>query len=645
MTSAMQPGSCDLSTQPSRLPTARATTDGVISSGSSKARRWATGYAAVSAAAIIGNGVRLRNRLMALPTLGADNHDVTAVPLPDVVFLVAAEVDLDERTAAAAVEHMARHSLSALDVIPADLPMVRALDVVRMVNPVTFRSKPLEVGRGAGQVLCVTTELADRAGLQAGEGIGVAAMVEATLEAKRHAPRAMAHAVSPWLRSSDQSMDERAEQIRAIFGSASSFAPAVALMQSGGLAAATAVSPLVGAVAFAASTVQPALVFGGTPIQPRDLATRSATRTVKDPADAVQLALALDSTAEPKATDEDRRTYAEAVANGTDHFFEERRATCPWCSSAALTQELETTDLLQHKPGTFVIDRCESCGHRFQNPRLTIAGLDYYYRDFYDGIGAESADFVFGATDRSYVGRAELVKRHSPTPPRRWLDVGTGHGHFCLVAADVLPDTTFDGLDMTDGIDEAARRGWVDVGHRGMLPELADDLVGQYDVISMHHYLEHTREPREEIEAAARILTSGGYLMIEVPNPESVMGRVLGRWWVPWFQPQHQHLVPHGNLVKALDELGFDIAELEIAAAHQPVDLTMAAWFGINHVGVEVDLPWRPKPRFIDKVRRAGAFVLGAPALVAALLIDNLSGPILTRTDGGNTYRLLAKKR
>ena len=97
--------------------------------------------------------------------------------------------------------------------------------------------------------------------------------------------------------------------------------------------------------------------------------------------------------------------------------------------------------------------------------------------------------------------------------------------------------------------------------------------------------------------------------------------------------------------MKALDELGFDIAELEIAAAHQPVDLTMAAWFGINHVGVEVDLPWRPKPRFIDKVRRVGAFVLGTPALVAALLIDNLGGPILTRTDGGNTYRLLAKKR
>lgn len=58
----------------------------------------------------------------------------------------------------------------------------------------------------------MTTELADRAGLQAGEGIGVATMVEATLEAKRHAPRAMAHAVSPWLRSSDQSMEEHAEQ-------------------------------------------------------------------------------------------------------------------------------------------------------------------------------------------------------------------------------------------------------------------------------------------------------------------------------------------------------------------------------------------------------------------------------------------------
>lgn len=65
-----------------------------------------------------------------------------------------------------------------------------------------------------------------------------------------------------------------------------------------------------------------------------------------------------------------------------------------------------------------------------------------------------------------YRGRAESMLAHDPEP-KAWLDVGTGHGHFCEAAREVLPRTTFDGLDFTDGVELAEREGRVDTGHRG----------------------------------------------------------------------------------------------------------------------------------------------------------------------------------
>src|SRR6266567_4088927 len=81
-----------------------------------------------------------------------------------------------------------------------------------------------------------------------------------------------------------------------------------------------------------------------------------------------------------------RPAYQADLAGGLDRLFEPRRTACPWCGSARLRERLRTTDLLQHKPGRFHLDRCQDCGHVFQNPRLSFAGLEFYYRDFYDGL-------------------------------------------------------------------------------------------------------------------------------------------------------------------------------------------------------------------------------------------------------------------
>ncbi|MGW1174655.1 class I SAM-dependent methyltransferase [Kitasatospora sp. NPDC002543] len=340
-----------------------------------------------------------------------------------------------------------------------------------------------------------------------------------------------------------------------------------------------------------------------------------------------------------------RPAYRAELAGGTERFFEPRRADCPWCGSGRLRVRLRTTDLLQHKPGRFVLDECQDCAHVFQNPRLTGEGLEFYYRDFYDGLGEQRLGGVFGTRTAAYRDRARSVAPFAAAPGS-WLDVGTGHGHFCETAREVFPDTAFDGLDLSEGAELAQRNGRLAHGFRGSLPDLAPGLADRYEVVSMFHYLEHSTDPVRELAAARQVLRPGGLLLIEVPDPQSRYARLLGRWWLPWLQPQHLHLMPAANLRRRLGELGFTVVLEQHGEPHDPVDLLAAGWLLLDAGAPREDAPWLPgdPPGRLRRALRGAVFLAGAPVLLLAALLDRLAARSAGRTGLSNAYRLLARR-
>ncbi|MGV9884804.1 class I SAM-dependent methyltransferase [Streptomyces sp. NPDC003006] len=304
---------------------------------------------------------------------------------------------------------------------------------------------------------------------------------------------------------------------------------------------------------------------------------------------------------------------------------------------------LQTADHFQGKAGRFSLERCRRCGHIFQNPRLTQEGLDFYYRDFYDGHGEALLEFGFRSLKASYRGRVRLCAAHGVTPTA-WLDVGSGYGHFCGYARRRWPDTVFHGLDQGAGIERGVRLGWLDRALRGRFADLAGELPQQYDVVSMHNYLEHTRDPHAELDAALRALAPGGHLLVEVPDPRWPMARLMrGRCLPVWCQPQHQHLMPAKNLVKALTDRGLVVLGQERGSAHQWFsELSPLVFFGC--VKADPLAPWKPKASPARRAAWPAIVAAAALAMPAALTFDAFAGLVARLGNQGNAYRLLARK-
>jgi SAM-dependent methyltransferase len=624
------------------------------------------------------NTVRLRRRLGALAVI--EPSDEPAHPAH--VVLVAEGVRLDDAALRAASAHAVRHGLDVLDIVPGQLTPDRLLDLARRVDTHTYPGNRRALGVGVYQAVLVSRDLLERSGVQY-KDLTETDLVDLLVTLKRYAPTTTGLAVLPGLADAARSGHQRFITQRAVYRwlpllHVAPVARDVAILAS------MPVTPGTALAALAASSLQPLVVGAGRVRQrPGDLlaAPWARRRAVGElVADVVSGARARvgddrgpagsDGDAAPAAWDlrrpdssepggvarwrvrlpavyrtgndgwdaEIRRGYEAELAAGVERFLEKQRTTCPWCGGTALRRIAGGADIGQRKPGRFRYDRCRDCRHVFQNPRLTAAGLDFYYRDFYDGLGGPFWELVWGVDwSKGPADRARMV----PRAPRTWLDVGTGLGHFPLFAREIWPDTVFDGLDMGAGVEMAERRRWIDRAYRGQFTEFAPRLTGQYDVVSMFHYLEHPVDPLAQLDAAATVLAPGGYLVIEVPNPDSPL--------ITWYRsltpsmlvPQHLNLFPAENLAAAIAERGLRVERTEFC--HVGGDAPYALWAIGRLLAPPTGLPWRADPP-VARLRRAMTVAGLAPLVPAALAVEAVTTPYLRRGRRATNYRILARK-
>jgi SAM-dependent methyltransferase len=579
---------------------------------------------------------------------------------PDGPVVLTAGPPPDDATRAGAAALLAG-DVEMVDLVPGDLDPDRLLRVLRRVDLRRLTGDVLYTPGGASEAVALSPAVAARSGLAPAAGVDRGDLVRHTVEAQRGAPTARAVAVAPALAATPWTARERWRELQELVAFSrpvADLAPAAVALETVHLVALTAgvvVAPGPGLAALGTWCAQPLLALARTR-SPGSLVAAGATRLARRGVGNVRTWAVWGASRRP------RPTGGPTAPPPPAERFEEPATACPWCGSGAIGARMDASDLNQFKPGEFHLDECTDCGHVFQNPRLTAKGLDYYYADVYDDYGEEMLEFGLSTPGkgRIYRDRVEAVAaawagagkgngdgHGEGDGPASWLDVGTGHGHFCLVARQRWPEATFAGLDQSDSVVAAERRGRIDEAYRGSFAEVAGSLAGRFDVVSMNHYLEHTADPRREITAAAQAVRPGGLLLVELPDAESPWSRWLGRYWICWLQPQHLHFPPCGNLVAAIEAAGFAVVSIQRGEAGEGFDLTSAASLLAQHLAGPGALPWLPAPSPVARLRRLAVLVAAAPVLGLAALVDGVKD-VGTRRPGstapGTAYRIVARR-
>ncbi len=125
------------------------------------------------------------------------------------------------------------------------------------------------------------------------------------------------------------------------------------------------------------------------------------------------------------------------------------------------------------------------------------------------------------------------------------LDIGTGNGYL-LARLFQVGFTNLTGIDPF--INESHDHGSIKILKKDIY-----QVTEQYDVVMMHHSLEHMFEPQKVMEQAIKITKPGGSVMVRIPIMGNYGWQTYGTFWCGIDAPRHI-FIPSEKQMRALAE-------------------------------------------------------------------------------------------
>lgn len=223
----------------------------------------------------------------------------------------------------------------------------------------------------------------------------------------------------------------------------------------------------------------------------------------------------------------------------------------------------------------FKYQLCGNCG-TMQNIELPADLSKYYpnegYYSFNLGIApAKKADplrkikadyILFGK--QPVLGRL-LSLGYKPSEVYEWakgikakyddaiLDVGTGNGSL-LTRLQQIGFTNLTGIDPF--INES-----VDHGNVKVLKKDIFEVNEKYDVVMMHHALEHVPDPKATLKKIYQILNPGGRLLVRLPIFGNYGWKTYGKYWCGMDAPRHTFIPSEKGMKLLAEGTGFRIEQ------------------------------------------------------------------------------------
>jgi SAM-dependent methyltransferase len=269
-----------------------------------------------------------------------------------------------------------------------------------------------------------------------------------------------------------------------------------------------------------------------------------------------------------------------------------RAVSCTLCGSDAVCWSRQIRDHARID-SSYTLVKCASCGLVYLNPRPD-----------YEEILARSPayqsmmDEMLEKLRASWVGRLGLRlmrdARTRTTPGGRLLDIGCARGDFALRMSTLGWEAH--GIEL-DG--EAAQFASEVRGLR-VLQGRAEDRLPEYgresfDLVTMWHVLEHVEDPSRVLAEVHRVLRPGGRVVVEVPNYDSLISAMLGKYWYSLEPPFHlTHFTP-ATLRRMLEIRDFRSVQLRgEPEPGQTIWSLHMLWLGLQGRPWDGHLIWNP---------------------------------------------------
>lgn len=150
-------------------------------------------------------------------------------------------------------------------------------------------------------------------------------------------------------------------------------------------------------------------------------------------------------------------------------------------------------------------------------------------RDNYSEIGFVDGNYEdkYNATNpiSAYLMKGFLTKfmqlAHMFEKPRNIAEIGSGEGDLIALLIEMYPDATIDGCDLSDRVNDIARKklsGFSQVTIKNENAEKVSYKDDSFDAVVCCEVLEHLNHPEKGIAELYRILRKGGYAIVSVPN-------------------------------------------------------------------------------------------------------------------------------
>lgn len=241
--------------------------------------------------------------------------------------------------------------------------------------------------------------------------------------------------------------------------------------------------------------------------------------------------------------------------------------SCCYCGDKQTPEKYQAKEMMFGTGECFELAECTSCGSlQLLNPP---SDLSIYYPATYYSLqelvisgplkkflkGLRYALFASGFRFLKPVF-GEWVRWSGAGLKSRIADIGCGNGQ-------LLYEMHAAGFKKLDGFDPfMEKENKMTQGFR-LFKKSIYDAEGEYDLLMMHHALEHMSDPEQVLSKCYELLAKGGCLLVRIPLADAQVWKEDGVNWVQLDVPRHLHIPSVKGLEVLAEKIGFNVKRID----------------------------------------------------------------------------------